>query len=61
MEKGNHTLHPRGAMSLYRDQVMGRDLTKTQARGRDIIRKEVEKQAKGFHLTLICDGSGSMM
>lgn len=48
-------------MSLYRDQVMGRDLTKTQARGRDIIRKEVEKLAKGFHLTLICDGSGSMM
>lgn len=60
MESGNHTLHARGAMNLYKDTIMGRDLTQTPARGKDIIRKETEKLAKGFRLTIVCDGSGSM-
>ncbi len=57
MEQGNHTLHPRGAMRLHNDQVMGKDLTKTLARGKNVARKDIEKLAKGFRLTIVCDGS----
>ncbi len=60
MEQGNHTLHPRGAMRLHNDQVMGKDLTKTLARGKNVARKDIEKLAKGFRLTIVCDGSWSM-